>query len=95
MSRHRTVQTVRFPTRETSPPVKQTSCGEQDAQYRGDVGEDRFRVHGQIGAVIIGADEAKRGVVAVKFLRTEQPQCEVRREEIAAWLRTRKDEAPT
>jgi histidyl-tRNA synthetase len=44
-------------------------------------------------AVIIGADEAKRGMVAVKDLRSDKPQCEVRREEIAAWLLTRKDEA--
>jgi histidyl-tRNA synthetase len=44
-------------------------------------------------AVIIGADEADRGMVAVKDLRSDQPQCEVRREEIAAWLQTRKDEA--
>ncbi len=44
-------------------------------------------------AVIIGADEALRGMVAVKDLRSEQPQCEVHREEIAAWLLTRKDEA--
>ncbi|MDQ1461737.1 MAG: histidyl-tRNA synthetase [Actinomycetota bacterium] len=44
-------------------------------------------------AVIIGADEAERGTVAVKDLRSDRPQCEVRREEIAAWLQTRKDEA--
>ena len=44
-------------------------------------------------AVIVGADEAKRGMVAVKDLRSDKPQCEVRREEIAAWLLTRKDEA--
>jgi histidyl-tRNA synthetase len=44
-------------------------------------------------AVIIGADETKRGMVAVKDLRSDKPQGEVRREEIAAWLLTRKDEA--
>ncbi len=44
-------------------------------------------------AVIVGADEAKRGMVAVKDLRSDKLQCEVRREEIAAWLLTRKDEA--
>ena len=48
-------------------------------------------------AVIIGADEAQRGMVAVKDLRSgasgAAEQSEVRREEIAAWLCTRKDEA--
>ncbi len=46
-------------------------------------------------AVIIGAQEAERGMVAVKFLRSDAPQHEVRRGEIAAWLRSRKDEAPS
>jgi histidyl-tRNA synthetase len=69
-----------------------------DRAYGGRSTKKQFAAAGRSGArwaVIIGADEAKRGVVAVKFLRSEQPQCEVRREEIAAWLRTRKDEAPT
>jgi histidyl-tRNA synthetase len=45
-------------------------------------------------AVIVGAKEAERGMVAVRDLRAPEPdQSEVRREEIAAWLRTRKDEA--
>jgi histidyl-tRNA synthetase len=68
-----------------------------DRAYGGRSTKKQFAAAGRSGArwaVIIGADEAKRGVVAVKFLRSEQPQCEVRREEIAAWLRTRKDEAP-
>jgi histidyl-tRNA synthetase len=45
-------------------------------------------------AVIIGADEAQRGMVAVRDLESGE-QCEVRREEIAAWLQTRKDELPS
>jgi histidyl-tRNA synthetase len=44
-------------------------------------------------AVIVGAKEAERGMVAVRDLRAPEPdQSEVRREEIAAWLKTRKDE---
>jgi histidyl-tRNA synthetase len=47
-------------------------------------------------AVIIGSSEVERGVVAVRDLRSEQPlQQEVRREEIAAWLRTEIDKAPS
>ena len=43
-------------------------------------------------AVIVGADEARRGMVAVRDLVSGE-QSEVRREIIAAWLRARKDEA--
>jgi len=43
-------------------------------------------------AVIVGADEARRGMVAVRDLVSGE-QSEVRREMIAAWLRARKDEA--
>jgi histidyl-tRNA synthetase len=47
-------------------------------------------------AVIIGSSEVERGVVAVRDLRSEQPlQQEVRRDEIAAWLRTEIDKAPS
>jgi len=47
-------------------------------------------------AVIIGSSEVERGVVALRDLRSEQPlQQEVRREEIAAWLRTELDKAPS
>jgi histidyl-tRNA synthetase len=47
-------------------------------------------------AVILGAREAERGMVAVKDLRSEDgTQKEVARAEIAAWLRMRKDEAST
>ena len=69
-----------------------------DRAYGGRSGKRQFTAADRSGArwaVIIGADEVKRGMVAVKFLRSDQPQCEVRREEIAAWLRTRKDEAPS
>jgi histidyl-tRNA synthetase len=45
-------------------------------------------------AVIIGAKEAERNLVAVKDLRSGD-QIEVRRDEIAAWLQTRKDDVPT
>jgi histidyl-tRNA synthetase len=46
-------------------------------------------------AVIIGSSEVERGVVAVRDLRSEQPsQQDVRREEIAAWLRTEMGKAP-
>jgi histidyl-tRNA synthetase len=45
-------------------------------------------------AVIVGAKEAERGVVAIKDLRAAEPeQREVRREEVAAWLLMRKDDA--
>jgi histidyl-tRNA synthetase len=47
-------------------------------------------------AVIIGARELERGTVSVRDLRAEDPQQdEVHREEIAASLRMRKDEAPS
>ena len=47
-------------------------------------------------AVIIGSSEVERGVVAVRDLRSEEPsQQDVRREEIAAWLRTEMDKAPS
>jgi histidyl-tRNA synthetase len=47
-------------------------------------------------AVILGAREAERGMVAVRDLRSEEPaQTEVPRAEIAAWLRMRKDETPS
>jgi histidyl-tRNA synthetase len=67
-----------------------------DRAYGGRSPKKQFSAADRSGArwaVIIGADEVKRGVVAVKDLRSEQPQSEVHREEIAAWLRTRKDEA--
>jgi histidyl-tRNA synthetase len=40
--------------------------------------------------VILGAKELETGHVAVKDLRTGD-QLDVRREEVAAWLSTRKD----
>ena len=44
-------------------------------------------------AVVVGADELARGVVGVKDLRVaDAEQQEVRRDEVAAWLRMRKDE---
>jgi histidyl-tRNA synthetase len=49
---------------------------------------------GAAWAVIIGAKEAERNVVAVKDLGSGD-QVEVRRDEIAAWLQTRKDDVPT
>jgi histidyl-tRNA synthetase len=67
-----------------------------DRAYGGRSPKKQFAAADRSGArwaVIIGADEADRGMVAVKDLRSDQPQCEVRREEIAAWLQTRKDEA--
>jgi histidyl-tRNA synthetase len=67
-----------------------------DRAYGGRSGKKQFTAADKSGArwaVIIGADEAQRGVVAVKHLRSDEPQQEVRREEIAAWLRVRKDEA--
>ena len=66
-----------------------------DRAYGGRSPKKQFTAADRSGArwaVIIGADEAQRGMVAVKDLRSDQPQCEVRREEIAAWLRTRKDD---
>ena len=47
------------PTGKTSPPAKEPSNSQQDAQRRGNVGEDRFRVHMQIDAVVIGLDESE------------------------------------
>ena len=67
-----------------------------DRAYGGRSPKKQFTAADRSGArwaVIIGADEMKRGMVAVKDLRSDEPQSEVRREEIAAWLRTRKDEA--
>jgi histidyl-tRNA synthetase len=47
-------------------------------------------------AVILGAREAERGMVAVRDLRSKEPtQIEVPRAEIAARLRMRKDESPS
>jgi histidyl-tRNA synthetase len=71
-----------------------------DRAYGGRSGKKQFTAADRSGArwaVIIGADEMERGVVAVRDLRTlpARPQKEVRREEIAPWLRTRKDEVPT
>ena len=66
-----------------------------DRAYGGRAGKKQFAAADRSGArwaVIIGADEAQRGMVGVKDLRSDQPQREVRRDEIAAWLRTRKDE---
>ena len=67
-----------------------------DRAYGGRSPKKQFTTADRSGArwaVIVGADEAKRGMVAVKDLRSDKLQCEVRREEIAAWLLTRKDEA--
>jgi histidyl-tRNA synthetase len=67
-----------------------------DRAYGGRSPKKQFTAADRSGArwaVIVGADEAKRGMVAVKDLRSDKPQCEVRREEIAAWLLTGKDEA--
>jgi histidyl-tRNA synthetase len=67
-----------------------------DRAYGGRSPKKQFAAADRSGArwaVIIGADETERGMVAVKDLRSDAPQCEVRREEIAAWLRTRKDTA--
>jgi histidyl-tRNA synthetase len=69
-----------------------------DRSYGSRSGKKQFGAADKSGArwaVVVGADEAKRGVVAVKDLRADAPQIEVRRDEIAAWLRTRKDEAPS
>jgi histidyl-tRNA synthetase len=46
---------------------------------------------GAAWAVVLGAKEAERGLVSIKDLRSGE-QIEVRREEVAAWLCTRKDE---
>jgi histidyl-tRNA synthetase len=67
-----------------------------DRSYGGRSPKKQFTAADRSGArwaVILGADEMKRGMVAVKDLRSDRPQTEVRREEIAAWLQTRKDEA--
>ena len=66
-----------------------------DRAYGGRAPKKQFSAADRSGArwaVIIGADETQRGVVAVKDLRSDRPQCEVRREEIAAWLSMRKDD---
>ena len=66
-----------------------------DRAYGGRSAKRQFTAADRSGArraVIIGADEAQRGMVAVRDLESGE-QCEVRREEIAAWLLTRKDEA--
>jgi len=47
---------------------------------------------GAVWSVILGAAEAERGAVAVKDMRTGE-QHEVRREALAAWLRTRQEGA--
>jgi histidyl-tRNA synthetase len=68
-----------------------------DRAYGGRSAKRQFTAADRSGArwaVIVGADEAQRGMVAVRDLESGQ-QCEVRRQEIAAWLRTRKDEAPS
>jgi histidyl-tRNA synthetase len=65
-----------------------------DRAYGGRSAKRQFTAADRSGArwaVIIGADEAKRGMVAVRNL-VSGDQVEVHREEIAAWLRTRKDE---
>jgi len=69
-----------------------------DRAYGGRSPKKQFTAADRSGArwaVIIGADETERGMVAVKDLRSGQAQREVRREEIAAWLQTRKDETPS
>jgi histidyl-tRNA synthetase len=45
---------------------------------------------GAAWAVIIGADEAARKMVSVKDMRSGE-QCEVKRDEVAAWLFTKKE----
>jgi len=68
-----------------------------DRAYGGRSAKRQFTAADRSGArwaVIIGADEAQRGMVAVRNL-VSGDQVEVRREEIAAWLRTRKDETPS
>jgi histidyl-tRNA synthetase len=68
-----------------------------DRAYGGRSAKRQFTAADRSGAswaVIIGADEAQRGMVAVRNL-VSGDQVEVRREEIAAWLRTRKDESPS
>jgi histidyl-tRNA synthetase len=49
---------------------------------------------GAAWAVILGKEEAERGMVVVRDLRTRD-QIEVHRDEVAAWLCTRKDTTPT
>ena len=71
-----------------------------DRAYGGRSAKKQFVAADRSGArwaVIIGADEAARGMVAVRDLRTmpARDQDLVRREEIAAWLRTRKDDVPS
>jgi histidyl-tRNA synthetase len=65
-----------------------------DRAYGGRSAKKQFAAADRSGAgwaVILGADEAARGVVAVREMDSGK-QREVHREEIAAWLRTRKDE---
>jgi histidyl-tRNA synthetase len=65
-----------------------------DRAYGGRSAKKQFAVADRSGAawaVILGVDEAARGVVAVRDMDSGK-QREVHREEIAAWLRTRKDE---
>jgi len=67
-----------------------------DRAYGGRSAKKQFAAADRSGArwaVIVGADEMSRGVVAVRDLRVDDPQKEVRREHIAAWLRERKDES--
>jgi len=67
-----------------------------DRAYGGRSAKKQFAAADRSGArwaVIVGADEMSRGVVAVRDLRADDPQKEVRREHIAAWLRERKDES--
>jgi histidyl-tRNA synthetase len=49
---------------------------------------------GATWTVILGKEEAERGMVVVRDMRSRQ-QIEVHRDEVAAWLCTRKDETPT
>jgi histidyl-tRNA synthetase len=67
-----------------------------DRSYGGRAPKKQMAAADRSGAswtVIVGANEAERGAVAVKDMRTGQ-QLEVRRDEVAAWLRTRKEEQP-
>ena len=72
-----------------SRPTGRTAAGRRRNSSRRPIGRARA------GPSSSAPTRCKRGVVAVKDLRSDQPQSEVRREEIAAWLRTRKDEAPS
>jgi histidyl-tRNA synthetase len=48
---------------------------------------------GAVWTVVIGKDETARGVVGVKDMRSGD-QIEVRRDEVAAWLQTKKESEP-